>query len=203
MILTPQMLLALAILAGADYATLSTGIVLDVGHEIRAVLTDMDGYLVISVRGTVIADLDNWLTDFDALPAYHAAIGWAPKGFLDAALALLARVGPYIEDKRLILTGHSLGGAVAVLLAALLVRAGRAVAAYAAFEPARSGFGSEAHALEGIPGYITRYGNDPVPEVPPIFRHPCAVTAIGHDALDPFACHPIAGVIMWLRAAVA
>jgi triacylglycerol lipase len=203
MILTPHMLLALAMLAGADYATLPDGIVIDAGGDVRAVLTEMDGYLVISVRGTVIADLDNWLTDFDALPAYHAAIGWAPRGFLDAALALLARVGPYIEDTRLILTGHSLGGAVAVLLAALLVRAGRAVAAYAAFEPARSGFGSEAHALEGIPGYITCYGNDPVPEVPPIYRHPCAVTAIGHDALDPFTCHSIAGVIVWLRAAVA
>jgi triacylglycerol lipase len=198
LILTPDRLLSLAVSSKNAYAAQPSGIVLDY-HDIRAVVTESDGDLVVAVRGTVISSIENWLTDFDAAPSYHVSIGWAPRGFLDSALKLLPLIGPHIAGRRVYLTGHSLGGAVTILLAAMLARTGRAPIAYAAFEPARSGLAGVAASLTDVPGYVCRFGNDPVPELPPIYRHPCAVTAIGVPRLNPFACHSLDGVIAWLQ----
>jgi acetyl esterase/lipase len=116
-----------------------------------------------------------------------------------AALSLMAPIGPHIAGRRVVVTGHSLGGSVAILLAALLVEAGTPPVAVVAFEPARSGMRTLAARLTSVSGTIYRYGDDPVPDVPPWpYVHPWEVTQIGHPKIDPISCHAIGGVINWL-----
>jgi len=81
-ILTPATLLALATLCSDDYAPIPDDQIIDAGDDIRAVITLMGEYVVPSIRGTVITDPENWLTDLDFVPAYHPATGWVPRGFL-------------------------------------------------------------------------------------------------------------------------
>jgi Lipase (class 3) len=197
---SPDRKLALATLAGAAYAVAPVGLVVDAGDDIRAVLTELDGDLVVAIRGTEITSVENWLTDFDAIPEWHPGLGWIPRGFLRAMLRLLPLVAPHIVGRNVVTTGHSLGGSVSILLAAKLTVTGAPPVCYSANEPAHTGGRTLAKVLAPVDGYISWFGNDPVPALPPIYGHPCAVNAIGHDMLDPFSCHSIDGVVAWLQA---
>lgn len=200
MILTQDRIIALAEFCAEDYEPTPKGIVIDAGNDIRAVIEELDEYLVVSVRGTQINSLLNWKTDFDAFGVYALGFGYVPRGFYIATLSLLPLIGPYVEGRKVITCGHSMGGSVAIQTAASLICTGRTAVAYAAFEPACSGEELMATALKGVEGFISWYGNDPVPLLPPMYRHPCPVTAIGCDSLNPFSCHSIDGVIAWLKA---
>lgn len=70
---------------------------------------------IICIRGT--ANLDNWLTDARCFPARSCGGYLAHKGFIRAYRELCAGGMPTVKDKTLIATGHSLGGAIATLLA--------------------------------------------------------------------------------------
>lgn len=194
--------IALAILSGGAYAASPDGLVIDVG-DVRAVLTEMDGSLVVAVRGTVPTSYANWIRDINAVPSHeHPVLGWCHSGFLNAADDLMPLLGPHIAGRRVLLTGHSLGGAVAILIGGLLQAAGTPPAAVVVFEPPRAGMEKLAGLLATVDGTIYRFGDDPVPEVPcwP-YKHPWQpVTAIGHSMPDPISCHDIAGVIAWLQA---
>jgi hypothetical protein len=193
--------LKLAILSGGAYAASPDGLVIDAGNDIRAVLTELDGDLVVAIRGTLLTSVDNILTDLDAIPSFHAEIGNAPRGFLLAAMSLMPLLAPHIAGRQVVVTGHSLGGSVAILVSALLAVAGTPPVETVAFEPARTGLSPLAARLKSVKGTIYRFGNDPVPEVPPWpYRHPWSVTEIGHPMLDPIACHAIGGVIAWLQS---
>jgi hypothetical protein len=114
---------------------------------------------------------------------------------------LMPLIAPHIAGRQVVVTGHSLGGSVAILVSALLATSGTPPVETVAFEPARSGMKPLAAALASVKGTIYRFGNDPVPEVPPWpYRHPWNVTAIGHPMLDPISCHAIGGVIAWLQS---
>ncbi len=192
--------LALAILAGGAYAASPAGLVVDAGDDIRAVLTEKDGNLVVASRGTEIESVRNWFTDFDAIPEWHDSLGFVPRGFLQAALRLMPLLAPHVAGRRVVFTGHSLGGSLAILLTALLAAEAIPPVAYAAFEPAHTGGATLTRVLSPIPGLVTRFGDDPVPDLPPIYEHPCAVTAIGHAMPNPIDCHSISRVIAWFQA---
>lgn len=197
----PRRHLALAILSGGAYSASPDGVVIDAGDDIRAVITEIDGAVAVAVRGTLITSVDNILTDLDALPVVHANLGSVPRGFLLAAMSLLPLVEAQIAGRPVVVTGHSLGGSVAILLAAMLSVPPIEVVA---FEPARSGMAGIVGCMSSINGTIYRYGDDPVPEVPPWpYRHPWNVTAIGHSMPDPISCHSIDVVIAWLQGEVA
>ena len=109
----------LCALAAAAYdvppATAST--VID-WRDCRVLLTGE----VAAVRGTVPDSMPNWLRDFwvsGEASHTHPALGTCPAGALQAAEGLLPLIG---TPK--VLTGHSLGGQVAVLLAGLLAAVG-------------------------------------------------------------------------------
>jgi hypothetical protein len=113
--------LALARLAAAAYDPAPAGTILD-WRDCRVVLTGN----VASVRGTVPDNWENWLRDFRVageVARDHTGLGSCPAGALDAAEAL-ARALPATIDT---LTGHSLGGQIAVLIAGLLAASGRVV----------------------------------------------------------------------------
>lgn len=141
-----------------------------------------DDVLLVSFRGTD-PTVSDWLIDFDTVPVSDATVpGHVHRGFNEALLAVWSQVRPHLDargNRRVWITGHSLGGALAV-----------ACAARATFEAPRVG-------IRGIYTYgQPRYGNancstacaellgsvmfrhinnrDIVPRVPPFlmgFRH--------------------------------
>ena len=67
------------------------------------------------------------LRDLRVLPWWMSELGWVPAGFAKAARRLLPKclsecMARDINEKEIILTGHSLGGAVALIVGALMVR---------------------------------------------------------------------------------
>jgi pimeloyl-ACP methyl ester carboxylesterase len=87
------------------------------GDNVRAVWSDLGDSLLIAVPGTT--DVAGWLRDFRWWPAYFHPLGWCHRGFGLGAKALWADVRPRLPPARpVIYAGHSLGGAMALLLAA-------------------------------------------------------------------------------------
>jgi fermentation-respiration switch protein FrsA (DUF1100 family) len=157
---------------------------------------------VVAFRGTVPDCLADWLRDFDAVPVDDADLGWCHAGFRDGARAVFPAIlagttGP------LVLTGHSLGGALAVLTAALLRAAGQPVAELVTFGAPRAGGFRAQQLLDGVAIRQYRNAADPVPDVPwlpGLFTHMRRLTPIiGRGAPDPLDDHAISAY----RAALA
>lgn len=70
---------------------------------------------IIAIRGT--ANAENWLTDASVWPKRSCGGYLAHGGFVDAYRQLCAGGMPTVKGERVIATGHSLGGAIATLLA--------------------------------------------------------------------------------------
>lgn len=116
--------LQLAEIAKQSY-TSKTGCVNDCEY---LTLMDIDGTLIIAVRGTEITSITDIIRDLRFMPRYHSATGWCHGGFLRGARRL-AEVfdGDYITQinpHRIIFTGHSLGAAISLLLATIVKDSG-------------------------------------------------------------------------------
>lgn len=120
---------------------------------------------VIVFRGS-LTPLD-WIRDIEAIPVFDPRIGFVHGGFLcgvnDVLIAAALVVGP-----RVVITGHSLGGARARILAGLLAYNGTPATQCTVFGSPRPGFANLRRILEksGTPLASYRNVNDPVPMVP-------------------------------------
>lgn len=91
----------------------------DVG-DLRFAVEDRGAYAIVVFRGS--DNVLNWLRDLEAIPARTRDGHWAHQGFVGAFDRLWGRVthALAILGKPAIFTGHSLGGAIAVLFAEAL-----------------------------------------------------------------------------------
>lgn len=130
-----------------------------------ATVGERDGNTIVAFRGT--ADTTGWLNNAHARPMTFPAAGWRVPvhgGFagavLDGAVRLLDRID---RDKPIIATGHSRGGAMALLFAHLARCQGYSVQEVVTFGEPRSIVG----AFENpIPHTRVVNGHDPVPHIP-------------------------------------
>lgn len=137
----------------------------------QAFLAQGPDFAVLAFRGS--DDLDAWMTNINALPVPWRGGGKVHKGFaaaLDSVWPEIEAVLPRVRGP-LLVTGHSLGGALAVLAASLLPEA--RLFTYGA---PRVGDGAFRGAMETRPGLARRYidDRDVVCRVPPValgYRH--------------------------------
>jgi hypothetical protein len=167
-----------------------------------------DGTLIVAFRGSVT--VEDWVHDFIFAPTVdreHPQLGVCHAGFLDDAESIVDEVARAVGDQPWLVTGHSLGGAIALGTAGLMACRGRAPQAFVTFGAPRFGMDKFVNWLLRVPGRQYRRGNDPVPTVPeffpPLFRFLDArdpLIGIGAPQRDRFACHHIAGYVADVEA---
>lgn len=150
-------------------------------RDMFCVVTPFDGGNVAAIRGTVLSDLANILTDADALiPFDIPRLGLCHRGFGEDCYAMFTALYNMTKDLPLVITGHSMGAAEALILAATFI----AHNAGHLFKVTTFGCPAPAYDLAAIigdlPGTDYRNSDDPVTELPPWpYRHPRPLRQIG------------------------
>ena len=188
----------LALLAGASYSGPQSGrVALDVRYD----LIPRGDEIAVVIPGTHPTDPLDWIRDLDAWPDWFDGIGPCHAGFASGGLALWARLKAKRDlpaNKRIVYTGHSLGGALAQVLAALHAKGRLTSCRLVTFGAPRVAFAANFRfgrlvrsSLDAVE--YTRAG-DPVPDVPmrPWFKHPTRGVTIGEALPNPIANHAIA-----------
>jgi hypothetical protein len=156
-------------------------------QSIQAHRTKVDGVNLIAFRGS--RRLGDWWLDFQAAPHAvigHDDVGRVHAGFLEAAQSIAPTIAADIGDEPYVPIGHSLGGALALLLPILMPRRPIAIFGYA---PPRV-------YADQVPPWIVdltealRFGNDPVTDQPLTFPH-VPVYPVGRSINPPTDCHHI------------
>ncbi|MBK5302627.1 MULTISPECIES: lipase family protein [Gammaproteobacteria] len=173
--------------------------------DTQAFICHHDELILVSVRGTSEIGPDAWL-DADAYQVpFEQGDGKVHNGFYRAAKVAYRFVVDYMEKfysgQKLVIAGHSLGGAVALILAEMLRRNKRyqpdiVLYTYGAPRAADSTF---IEAAKPLNHHRIVFHNDPVPSVPstwmntPSNRVPMYAT---HGAA--LALHPVGGLAFFI-----
>lgn len=172
-------------------------------HEDLGARVDVvDGTFYVSCRGTVPKSVENWLRDFASWPHFMTGLGIMPHGFASGAIALDPLIGAEIKQgSPIVLTGHSLGGALALDLGAMWTLSRRNVARIVTFGAPRAGSETTAEVLHAVPIAQYHHGNDPVPDVPLLYKHMREpLIAFGQPTIDPIQSHFMNGYLTELKA---
>lgn len=168
---------------------------LDDVHVGHAVIGDTD---VLVLRGSV--DATDWIRDCEAVPQWHKDLGFLHSGFAAGMDDVLEETRDALKGKELVITGHSLGGARARILAGLRVINSPGVAQVTVFGSPKPGFINLSRVIQksGMIHTSWRNRNDVVPLVPgilPWWSHPepwgCVNVAPAVNAFDPLRDHSI------------
>jgi len=178
-------------LAADAYAEKPAGRAID-WRDMRAVVNGN----IAAVRGTDPDSLYNWERDFSVWQEHvtqHPQLGRCAAGALEAAEALAPLIPPEVDT----LTGHSLGGQVAVILAALLLPQVKLLVTFDA--PKAGGFGLAA-TLDPVAVRQYKFRGSVVTEWPlclDIHVRPPLIN-IGDWTLSPLRAHSIERAALWL-----
>jgi hypothetical protein len=164
--------------------------------DVHVVVSTTHDLTVIAFRGTVPTSWQDWFRDFAAWPEQlldHPSLGPCHAGFVSGAEDILPKVRPILWPSRpFAVTGHSLGGALAIAAGAMLMDCGLIPARVTTFGAPRVGMAKLAEKLRQIPGRRYRHGDDPVPEVPTWpYLTDRGWTRIGDPGPDPIGDHAI------------
>ena len=167
-------------------------------HDVaRAKVRRFDTFAVVALPGTRPNHVWDVLADLDAAPKAISDISLVHAGFWNAMLSVADQINSLVGDLPVYVTGHSLGGALAIALAAYRALHHLPVAGLVTFGAPRIAIGPHLGSLlGGIPMTLYRHAADPVPHLPlrlPIvadWEHPCALTQLepdphGFDFLRP------------------
>lgn len=191
--------LDLALAAAAAYEPDPPGTIID--HEdLRVVINDG----VVAVRGNVQIGVEDWLKDFDG--SKDSEFGECHAGFLDGARGLFPMVKDALqyEPQDYVMVGHGLGGGVAIILAALLIRIMMPPIRLVTFGAPQVGGSNLRKTFVGTAVTQYRCGNDPVTEATyEYYEHLRMLTQIGQSAHDPIDCHAIIMVVAALQPMIA
>ena len=179
--------------------------------DTRVALSWVREYAIVSPQGTELKDPLEVLRDIRFLPWWSPRVGVCPAGFLKGVASVIDEIifdmADVAREGRLIFSGHSLGGAEALIMAGWFTALGHPPAAVDAYEPPRCGMWRLARLLQDPRIQrvtITHDGTDPIPDVPPWpYRLPGRVMHIGKPSIFPLQCHEIARVIADLPASNA
>ena len=162
--------------------------------ELSALFTISNNSRIIAIPGTK-HEIGEWLRDFDAWPVWDRWLGICHRGFRDGAWELWRRSPLASMDfGGAIVAGHSLGGALAILLGAIMTVERTPPAAVITFGAPRCGSWKLRRLLSPIAVRSYRNGDDPVPDVPwlpGVYVHPRRQIEIGTPAPDPISDHHI------------
>lgn len=160
--------------------------------ELSALYTLVDGRPIFAIPGTK-KEVGEWLRDLAAWPTWDATLGICHAGFCTGAWELYRRAPMASANfNGAIVAGHSLGGALALLLAGILVAERTPPAAVVTFGAPRCGSWKLRRLLSPIAVRSYRNGDDPVPDVPwlpGVYLHPRRQIEIGDAAADPISDH--------------
>jgi triacylglycerol lipase len=146
----PELAVTMAILSDAAYSDDNSKIFADLGldrykfiHKDGAEghLAASDTELVITFRGTETKELNDIIASFNAIPKRHGS-GLVHKGFRTEGRKLIDQVFDWIKTypgRDIYLTGHSLGGGIALYIAQELEFAGNTVTKILTFGQPRVG----------------------------------------------------------------
>jgi hypothetical protein len=185
----------LARLAGAAYRGAWSGVAaLDCEYD----LLPRDGEVVAVMPGTNPRDALDWIRDARAWPRRFPVVGICHSGFGSGgtAVAPRARIALKGETRLITVIGHSLGGALALIVGAWLIEAGYRVRVVT-FGAPRVAFclNQALGRLAWQAGDLVEYrrAGDPVPHLPmwPFYRHLTPGAALGVALPEPIANHAI------------
>ena len=164
------------------------------------------GVVFMVVQNTIVfrgsATESDWLKDFEAFPISDSLLGKIERGFsqgMKEVFLWLSKNGPHNP----IITGHSLGGAHAVILAGYYKAMHIPFSELVTFGCPRPGYAELRNLLKGSDMTAYRNGADIVPTEPPAFlwwlyRSYTDWTRIGKSD-DPLLDHLIANYIKAMR----
>jgi hypothetical protein len=154
--------------------------------------------VVVVMPGTNPRDALDWLRDLRAWPRWFALVGVCHAGFGSGGMAVADSVLRSVKGETRLLTviGHSLGGAMALVVGARLIAAGFRVRVVTFGAP------RVAFCLNLTLGALLRFAvelaeyrraGDPVPRVPmaPFYRHLTRGDDLGVALPEPIANHAI------------
>lgn len=150
-------------------------------------------------------NLDGIIHDIEIETDDVPGLGRVHHGFWTALHPLLADV--LALPHPVAVTGHSLGGAMAIMYGVILANEGHAAPIYAIESPRLTTTNDMAATIinKNIPWYASRNGNDWITQLPPGFMLPGPLTSFGEPALpfDNIEDHKIENVVAALRKQAA
>lgn len=176
----------------------------DKDSSTQAFITHNDKIVLISVRGTqeMLADTGR---DLDARQVPYEGVGQAHRGFHGGFLAAKSLVERYLEafytaEHTIIVCGHSLGGAIALLLAEWLRRKWSDDVQLYTFGAPRAGDRAFVQAAQPLTHHRIVNHDDPIPALPLPWMDAEWRLALPGTAL--LFSSPVAGIVLLLAGLV-